>query len=116
MRISHVGCEIWVVHPPILYSLSRGTGSAGPSSQWNAIHFVEGEEMKITYSQLKALGAFSEQLSIFRAIFGEEADLNPENLGKAVGVDFNFEWLARKTLHAPALAEYDYAEAIALAE
>jgi hypothetical protein len=52
--------------------------------------------MKITYDQLRALGACASALYIFRNIFGEEVEVTPENCLKAFEAELALGWIVTK--------------------
>lgn len=71
--------------------------------------------MKITYSQLRQLGACKFQLAEFKTRFGQEVEVTEAGCLEVATV-FNWNWAAQHLLTASALAEYDRVRASAFAK
>lgn len=69
----------------------------------------------ITLEQLENLHACGDQVDKFRELFGESVEVTEELALKHTG-DFDFDWVARKLLRPPVLAEYERVCASARAE
>ena len=61
----------------------------------------------LTTDRLRRLGVSPVQVNLFRATFGETAEVTPETLTRALDVGLPLAWLAGKVLTAPAWAEYE---------
>ena len=68
---------------------------------------------RITLSQLRKLKACKDQLDLFKSTFGASAAVTEANLVRAVAAGLNIDWLAGKTLPAPARKAYNEALASA---
>lgn len=51
---------------------------------------------KVTVKWLTERRACKGQVAHFQELFGDEAEINLENLGKAVAIGLNLNWLARE--------------------
>jgi hypothetical protein len=68
------------------------------------LHMEQRTVSTITYQQLADMGACADQLEKFRELFGDSTDIKPELIEYASA--FDWDWIARKTLPAPARAEF----------
>jgi len=71
---------------------------------------------QVTVAMLERLGACLSQVELFKATFGESAELTQENGARAADAGLDINWLARRVLTGERLAEHQRAEATALAE
>ena len=69
----------------------------------------------ITLRLLKLLRACQGQVDLFENTFGESVEVTVD-LARQHASTFDFQWLAERTLKAPALAEYDRVKPTAWAE
>ena len=58
----------------------------------------------VTVEQLQDLDACPEQVQLFFETFGPRAEVTPDTLARALAVDLNLGWLARRVLSPPVLA------------
>ena len=63
--------------------------------------------MKITLAMLRAKKACEDQRELFKATFGEEAEVTLDNCLKAAAADLNLPWAAEAFFTSPVRAEYD---------
>ena len=61
--------------------------------------------MKITLKDLRRMGACSEQVTLFKSLFGEEVEMTRENVLQ-YGAQFNFSWLASNIMSEAQYANY----------
>jgi hypothetical protein len=69
----------------------------------------------ITLAQLKKLGACTEQLQLFKKMFGDKVCVT-EALAAELAQQFDFVWAANNLLDASALAEYNKMRDLSWAE
>ena len=58
----------------------------------------------VTVEQLQAWNACPKQVQLFFETFGPRAEVTPDTLTRALAVDLNLGWLARRVLSPPVLA------------
>ena len=71
--------------------------------------------MKITLRDLRRMGACSEQVSLFKCLFGEEVEMTREKVLQ-YGVQFDLSWLASKIMSEALFADYKSKRAPLLAD
>ena len=62
--------------------------------------------MKITLKDLRRMGACSEQVTLFKSLFGEEVEMTRENVLQ-YGAQFNLNWIAPKIMSEAQYADYE---------
>ena len=75
---------------------------------------VAARPMEITAEWLEAADACEEQVELFRATFGERAELTRSDALRAARAGLDLEWLTGRILPAPARRAYKEAMATAL--
>ena len=62
--------------------------------------------MKITLKDLRRMGACSEQVSLFKCLFGGEVEMTREKVLQS-GAQFDLSWLASKIMSEAQYADYE---------